>query len=24
MNGAPPVFEKGYLSRMGCVAEVAK
>jgi type VI secretion system protein ImpL len=24
MNGAPPVFEKGYLSRMGCVADVAK
>ncbi len=24
MGGAPPVFEKGYLSHMGCVAEVAK
>jgi hypothetical protein len=24
MSGAPPVFEKGYLSRLGCVADVAK
>src|SRR6266571_5839296 len=24
MGGAPPVFEKGYLSRLGCVADVAK
>jgi type VI secretion system protein ImpL len=24
MGGAPPVFQKGWLSRMGCVAEVAK
>jgi type VI secretion system protein ImpL len=24
MGGAPPVFEKGYLARLGCVAEVAR
>ncbi|HEV2445812.1 MAG TPA: ImcF-related family protein [Candidatus Sulfopaludibacter sp.] len=24
MGGAPPVFEKGYLSHLGCVAEVAR
>jgi type VI secretion system protein ImpL len=24
MGGAPAIFEKGYLSRMGCVADVAK
>jgi len=24
MGGAPPVFEKGYLSHLGCVADVAK
>lgn len=24
MNGGPQVFQKGYFSRMGCVAEVAK
>jgi len=24
MGGLPPVFEKGYLSRIGCVAEVAR
>jgi type VI secretion system protein ImpL len=24
MGSAPPVFEKGYLSRLGCVAEVAR
>ena len=24
MNGAPPVFQKGYLGRMACVATVAK
>jgi type VI protein secretion system component VasK len=24
MAGAPPVFQKGFFSRLGCVAEVAK
>jgi type VI secretion system protein ImpL len=24
MGGGPPVFQKGYLSRMGCVADVAR
>jgi type VI secretion system protein ImpL len=24
MNGAPPIFQKGYFARMGCVAEVAR
>ena len=24
MGGGPQVFEKGYFSRMACVAEVAK
>jgi type VI secretion system protein ImpL len=24
MSGAPPLFEKGYLSKLGCVAEIAK
>jgi hypothetical protein len=24
MNGAPPFFQKGYFSGMGCVAEAAR
>jgi hypothetical protein len=24
MGGAPPVFQKGYLSGLGCVADVAR
>jgi len=24
MGGAPPVFQKGWFSRMSCVAEVAR
>ena len=24
MSGAPPIFEKGYLSRMSCIADVAR